>query len=129
VLERPLRYLAIVLSLFIAIGFMLFALEDIDRASTGTQNRIAGYSATSPTPAGERERERRHGQVREIIDDVNDQLLAPFAGISDNADSRWARRGIPSLLGLLVYGFGLGYLARFMTARGGSPSRPARHPA
>ena len=62
-LERPLRYLAITLSLIIAIGFTLFALEDIDRASAQSEGRIAGYTATSPSPAGERERERRHSQT------------------------------------------------------------------
>ena len=125
-LERPLRFLAIVLSLIIAIGFTLFALGDIDRASKSTEHRIAGYAAANPSPAGERERERRHGQPREIIDDVNDTLLAPFAGITENATSRWAQRGVPALLGLLVYGFGLGYSARFMTARGGSRPHAAR---
>jgi len=120
VLERPLRYLAIVLSLFVAVGFTLFALEDIGRASANSEHRIKGYAATSPSPAGERERERRHGQPREVIDDVNDVLLAPFAGVSDDSSDRWEQRGYPTLLGLLVYGFGLGYLARFMTARGGA---------
>ena len=122
-LERPVRYLAIALSLVIAIGFTLFALEDIDRASASSEQRIRGYTATSPSPAGERERERRHAQPREAIDDVNDVLLSPFAGITENQTSRWERRGVPALIGLLVYGFGLGYLARFMTARGGSPRR------
>ncbi len=119
-LERPLRYLAIALSLIIAIGFTLFALEDIDRASAATEHRIANSMAASPTPAGERERERRHGDVREVIDDANDVLLSPFAGLTEDDKSRWMQRGIPALLGLLVYGFGLGYLARFMTARGGA---------
>ncbi len=123
-LERPLRYLAIALSVIIAVAFSLYALEDIGRASERSEQRIAGYTATNPSPAGERERERRHGQPREIVDDVNDVLLSPFAGISANAGSGWTRRGVPALLGLLVYGFGLGYAARFMTARGGSP-RPA----
>ena len=123
-LERPLRYLAIGLSLVIAIGFLLFVLDDSRRASNASQNRILeGSAATNPTPAGERERERRHGDIREAIDDVNDVLLSPFAGVSDDATSRWARRGVPALLGLLVYGFGLGYVARFMTARPGSAAR------
>lgn len=127
-LARPIRLLAIALSLFITAGFVLFALDDSRRASNATQNRIAeGSAATSPTPAGERERERRHGDVREMIDDVNDVVLAPFAGISENASSRWARRGVPTVLGLLVYGFGLGFVSRFMLARGGSqPRRAAR---
>ena len=129
-LSRPLRYLAIALSVIIALGFTLFALADMDRASKASEHRIAGYEATSPTAAGERERERRHGQPREIIDDINDTLLAPFAGITENETSRWAQRGVPALIGLLVYGFGLGYLARFMTARGGPHPHPApRRPA
>jgi hypothetical protein len=123
VLERPLRLLAIALSLIVAIGFTLFALEDFDRASAATEHRIASSAVASPTPAGERERERRHGDVRELIDDANDVLLSPFAGLTENDKSRWMQRGIPALLGLLVYGFGLGYLARFTTARGGSPRR------
>jgi hypothetical protein len=123
--ERLVRYLAITLSLFVAVGFTLFALDDFGRASNASQQRIAdSAAAASPTPAGERERERRHGDARELIDDVNDVLLAPFAGISDGADSRWAQRGIPALLGLLVYGFGLGYVARFMMGGGGA--RPQR---
>ncbi len=119
-LERPLRCLAIGLSLIIAIGFTLFALEDIDRASKASEHRVSAYAAANPSAAGERERERRHGGLREVIDDVNDTLLAPFAAITENNTSRWARRGFPALLGLLVYGFGLGYLARFTMARGGS---------
>ena len=118
-LERPLRYLAIVLSLVVAAGFVLFALDDIDRASADSRSRIAGYTAANPSAAGERERERRHGPVREAIDDANDVLLAPFAGVSRDADSRWARRGVPALLGLLTYGVLLGFLARFTKAHGG----------
>ncbi len=123
--ERSLRFLATALSLIIAISFTLFALQDIDHASANSEHRIAGYTATNPSASGERDRERRHGQPREIIDDVNDMLLAPFAAITENETSGWAQRGIPAMLGLLVYGFGLGYLARFMTARGGSHSRVA----
>ena len=123
-LERPLRYLAIVFSLIIAISFTLFALEDIGRASEQSEHRVAGLPAATLSPADERERERRHGDAREAIDDVNDVLLSPFADVSINAKSRWAQRGVPALLGLLVYGFGLGYLARWMMARG----TPHPHP-
>jgi hypothetical protein len=127
VLARSLRYLAIALSLIIAVSFTLFALQDIDRASKASEHRVAGYEATSPTTAGERERERRHGQPREAIDDVNDVLLSPFAGVTENETSRWAQRGFPALLGLLVYGFGIGFLARFMTARGGPHPHAVPH--
>lgn len=118
-LERPLRYLAIALSVIVTAGFAMFALDDIDRASENSRSRIAGnYTAADPTPAGERERERRHSTAREYIDDANDVLLKPFASITENSDSRWVRRGVPSLLALLAYGFLLAFLARYTKARG-----------
>lgn len=116
--ERPLRYLAIVLSLIVAAGFVFFALDDFGRASTNSRNRLSGYSATSPTPAGERERERRDGNVREFIDDTNDVLLRPFAALTEDSPSGWVRRGVPTLLGLVLYGFLLGYFSRYAKGRG-----------
>jgi len=119
VLERPLRYLAIALSLIVATGFVLFAFDDFGRASQEEQGRVAGYEVADPTPAGEREREQRHSKARELVDDANDVLLKPFAGIvAEPNRSRWAERGVPALLGLLVYGFGIGFLSRFARGRG-----------
>lgn len=119
-IERALRTLAVALSLVVAGGFVLFAVDDFDRASNSSRNRIIGESvATAPTPAGERERERRNGDVREAIDDANDVLLRPFAAITENDDSRWVRRGVPALLGLLVYGLLLGFLSRYAKGHGG----------
>ena len=117
-LERSLRWLSIILSLVIAASFVLFAVEDFDRASTSSRERIHSINAVDPTVAGERERERRHGKVREAIDDANDVLLKPFASITEDSGSRWVQRGVPALLGLLTYGFLLAYLARFTKARG-----------
>jgi hypothetical protein len=112
-LERPLRIVAIVLSLLVAAGFVLFAVGDFSRASAQSRDRIAGIDSPDPTPAAERTREQRNSRAREFIDDANDVLLRPFAGIVADASSRWVQRGVPALLGLLVYGFLLGYLARY----------------
>jgi len=118
VLERPLRIVAIVLSTIIALGFVLFIIDDADRASGASVARIADSQQVDPTPAGERAREARNGQVREWIDDANDVLLKPFAGITEDSSSRWVQRGVPALLGLLVYGFLLAYIARFAHGHG-----------
>jgi hypothetical protein len=117
VIERSLRAVAIVLSLIIAAGFCMFALDEFNRASSAQRNELAGYEQVGPTPVGERQREKRNSVAREYIDDANDVLLEPFAGIVDSG-SRWAQRGVPTLLGLLVYGFLLAYLARFAKGRG-----------
>ena len=116
-LERPLRILAIVLSLLIAAGFAMFALDEFNRASSAQRNELAGYEQTDPEPAGERAREKRHSVAREYIDDANDILLKPFAGIVTSG-GRWVQRLVPTLIGLFLYGFVLAYLARFMHGRG-----------
>ena len=66
-----------------------------------------------PTPDEENAREAQNSSVREVVDDANDVLLAPFANLIDS-DSRWVQHGIPALLALLLYGVGLGFLANLL---------------
>jgi hypothetical protein len=110
---------AIIASVFVALGWGLFAIDQARGASHRSVAGIAGDPTTfaDPTPRQERQREKVHGTVREFIDDVNDVLLAPFAGIVHGSDSEWVRRSIPALIALLVYGFGGGFLARFASGR------------
>ncbi len=116
-LERPLRILAIVLSLIIAAGFAMFAVDEFNRASNAQRSQLQGFEQADPTPADELDREKRHSTAREYIDDANDILLKPFAGVV-NSGGRWVQRLVPTFLALLVYGFLLAYLARFMRGRG-----------
>ena len=119
-LEKPLRWAAIVCSILVISGWGLFAIDEARSASDQTAQEVAGQRAATqadPSPREERARERAHGDVREGIDDANDVLLAPFAGITDSSNSKWTRRSIPALIALIVYGFGLGYLARFARGR------------
>ena len=116
-IERTLRIIATVLTLIIMAGFAMFALDEFNRASSKQRSELAGFEQTDPTPVGERQRERRHSTAREYIDDANDVLLKPFAGVISSG-SRWAQRGVPTLLGLFVYGFMIAFVARFMKGRG-----------
>ena len=127
-IERLLRALSIVLSLLVAASFILFAIDDFSRASNASQDRIAGNARPDPTPRDERAREARNSRAREVVDDANDVLLRPFTGLVAHDTSRWVQRGVPALLGLLLYGFGLGFVARY--ARGfGAPVSDRRRPA
>lgn len=119
-LESTLRWLAIAASATVVISFGLFALDETRAASNQTAAEVAGRDAarsTDPSPAEERAREQAHTGVREAIDDGNDLLTTPFAGIVADSGSRWTRRGVPAIFALLVWGFGLGYLARFTSGR------------
>ena len=108
------RIVAIAASTLVALGFLLFALEEADNGSKGQQAKIDdALVAPSPTPRQEFLREQENGQVREYIDDANDVLLAPFADLV-GGDDDWMQRVIPALLALLVYGLGGLILANFL---------------
>jgi hypothetical protein len=115
------RLAAIVMSGFVLFGFAFFAAAELDRGSKTQQhalaNELQGVSeAPAPIPrtAGdEAAREAAHSGLREIVDDVNDVLLAPFVDLVDS-DDVWVARGVPTILALLLYGLGLGFIANML---------------
>ena len=112
-------------------SFGAFASDQAGEGSKQTVARLAGANpdevakqpetvnidVASPSPRVERVREQRHGSMRERLDDVNDALTAPFAGLV-SADSIWAQRIVAGLLALAVFGIGIGFLSRVAAARG-----------
>jgi hypothetical protein len=120
VLERALRLVAVVCSLLVAAGWVWFAIDETNAASKQTQAEIAGLRAArqaDPSPDQELAREKVNGKVHEAVDDANDVLLKPFASIAAGSSSKWVRRTVPAVLALIVYGFGLGLLARVAIGR------------
>jgi hypothetical protein len=120
VLEGLLRTVSIVASAIVLLSFALFAIDETRDASEQSAAGIAGLEATrqsDPSGRQERARERAHSRTREAIDDADDVLVAPFASIVSGSDSAWARRGVPTLIALVLYGFGLSFLARFARGR------------
>jgi hypothetical protein len=113
------RLIAIVISVIVLLGFGLFAIDEMDRGSktqqTALANELEGGKpettlAIAPDAAQEAARERKHGAVREAIDDANDVLLGPFADLVGSKNA-WVMHGVPALMALLLYGLGLGLLA------------------
>jgi hypothetical protein len=110
------RAAAIVTSAIVLLGFAVFAVDEMDRGSQTQQARLdreLGNAAVAPGPEVENAREAEHGTVREAIDDANDVLLRPFSDLVDSSNA-WVERSVPALLGLLVYGLGLGLLANLL---------------
>jgi hypothetical protein len=112
---------AIVMSGFVLFGFAFFAADELDRGSKTQQqaltNELEGVSVDpapiARTPNDEAVREAANGDLREVVDDVNDVLLGPFVDLVDSDDA-WVARGVPTLLALLLYGVGLGFLANML---------------
>jgi hypothetical protein len=117
-----LRLLAIAASVIIALGFVLFAVDEVDGASKGQRQALAQQTGVpdtaevAPAPEDEAARASQNTSIREAIDDANDVLLAPFSDITGSKDS-WVIRGVPTLLGLLLYGLGLGLVANMLPKR------------
>jgi hypothetical protein len=111
------RLVAVVASAIVIFSFLAFATAEAGHGSQAQVDKLGG-SLDGPAPAAntERERERRHGAIRESIDDANDVLLKPFAGVVHSSDA-WVERIVPGVLALLVYGLGLGILANAMPRR------------
>ena len=109
-----LRFVAIAVSGIVVLGFVLFAIDEANKGSQTQQQKLERELGTpAPSARGEAVRERQQGAFQEAVDDANDVLLAPFASLIDS-DNAWVNHGVPALLGLLVYGFGLGLLANML---------------
>jgi hypothetical protein len=120
VIERALRYVAVGCSLLVVVGWGWFVINETSAASAQSQAEIAGQTAArtaSPDPDQEHDREKVNSKVHEVVDDANDILLRPFSAVAENSSSKWVRRTVPALLALLVYGFGIGILARMAAGR------------
>jgi hypothetical protein len=124
VIGSILRLVSIVASLVVIVSFGLFALDQAREGSNQTLARLEGgegpkgdakrnINQADPPPRIERARERRHSDVRELIDDANDIVVRPFTGIADSG-SIWAQRGVPALLAFLVFGVALRLLAAYV---------------
>jgi hypothetical protein len=115
------RLLAILASGIVLLGFALFALDEMKRGSQNQQNALASElradaddpALIAPGPREEMLRERRNSAFRESIDDAGDVLLLPFRNViaSDNV---WVERGVPTLLGVLLYGLVFGLVANLL---------------
>jgi hypothetical protein len=85
-----------------------FGLFSISQASGASKQQLAALSTTVPAAA----RAHPPGQPRRFIDGAARFLTTPFRGFLPRS-SEWATEIVGTLLALLLYGFGLGYLARW----------------
>jgi hypothetical protein len=111
---KALRLASIAICLIVGCSFLLFAVNQTSTASGHQQELVSGQpSVQSPaqSPAGKHESGLRKG-----VDDAAEELTSPVAGLTSSA-SEWGGHAIRLAFALLVYGFGLGYLARALRVR------------
>jgi len=113
-LARLLRVAAVAMCLVTVASFGLYAINQTNTASAHQQESLASGGAL----AREVNTSEPHTKgVRGVIDEVAKTLTSPFDGATASSNSEWVKRGAGMGFALLVYGFGLGFLARFIRVR------------
>jgi hypothetical protein len=108
-----LRLASFVICLIVIASFVIFATQQTKSASEHQTEAVTGNTNTgSSTSASTHE-----SSLHKDIDEASTELTSPFAGIVSGSSSEWVIRGVKLLLALVVYGFGLSYLARVLRVR------------
>jgi len=111
-LVKLMRVASFVLCAIVVLSFGAFVLEQTSGASKHQQEEVSQGPGT-PSAHGS----KHHSAVRNALDEASASVTSPFAGLVSGTSSEWASRGGKLVLTLLVYGFGLGYLARVLRVR------------
>lgn len=113
-LSRFMRLASFVICAIVIASFATFAITQTKSASGRQTAAVSGHTVSSEESSQSTEHE---GSVHRFLDKASNGLTSPFAGIVSGTSSEWASRGVRLLLALVVYGFGLGYLARVLRVR------------
>jgi hypothetical protein len=111
-----LRLASLVICLIVIASFGIFAIDQTKGAATHQQEElnVGTRTATTGTPKSSSTHE---SALHSAIDEVSNSLTSPFSGVTSGSSSEWAIHGVNLLLALIIYGFGLGYLARVIRVR------------
>jgi hypothetical protein len=108
--SKFIRFIAFFCCGVLIVSFVMFAINETNGGEAQAQLEMQGinHPVMPPQPKSE-------GQPRKTIDKIADELETPFKGIV-TGDDKWANRLVPLVLALLVFGLGLGFLARTVEA-------------
>jgi hypothetical protein len=107
---RVLRLASIVICAIAVLYFGSFALDQTSSASSHQQAEVNG---TEPS-AGSAAKSKRESGLHEAIDEAFGKLASPFSGVTSGTSDAWTLHIVDTLLVLIVYGFGLAFVARLL---------------
>jgi hypothetical protein len=112
-----LRLASRIACLIVLVSFVLFVVEQAGSASKQQQNEVNEAAPVTSRSAPAKTTAKQKSGIREAIDEASSTLTSPFKGITSGSNNQWAIRGVGLVLALIVYGFGLGFLARMTRVR------------
>jgi hypothetical protein len=113
-LARILRLVSLAICVIAVAWFATFVLDQTSKASSQQQAEVnasgpASDHTTTSAPAA-----KHNSAIHEAVDKAFSTLSSPFSGVTSGSSSEWTIHIVDTLLVLLVYGFGLGFLARIL---------------
>jgi hypothetical protein len=111
-LIKVIRIASVVICLIVVSSILLFAINRTGAASGHQQEELSGRPSAQSTAAS-----RHESGFRKGVDDAAEELTSPVAGLTSSSTGEWAAQAIRLVFALLLYGFGLGYLARVLRVR------------
>jgi hypothetical protein len=110
-LARVLRLASLAICLIAVAWFVTFAVQQSSTAAAHQASEVYGASAqssqTQPAPA-------REGGLHKALNSAFKTLSSPFSSVVPASGSQWKIHIVDALLALLVYGLGLGFIARML---------------
>jgi hypothetical protein len=115
-LAAALRLASLILCLIVGVSFVLFAIHQTSDASAHQQHVVNAPNEPQKR-AGSAATRDEAGSPRKTIDEATETVTSPFSSVTEGWSSEWSKRGVLLLLTLAIYGFGFGFVARFMRVR------------
>ena len=115
-LARILRLASIVICLIALASFIAFAVDQSSSASSRQQAKVS-ESAPGGTTTNASPKKAHKSALRDVLDKAFSTLASPFSGVTSGSNSQWTIHIVDTLLVLLLYGFGLSFLARLLPGR------------
>jgi hypothetical protein len=120
-LARVIKLASLALCLVAIASFALFVINRTSHASAHQQAEVNGETAAGgggePSSPIAPDNGGRKGSARRTIDDVAEAVESPFAALTEGSSSEWVIHSVQLAIALVVYGFGLGYIARSIRVR------------
>jgi hypothetical protein len=103
---RLIRLASLVICAIVIASFAIFALNQTKAASKHQTEEVTGASASGASANA------HESSLHKAIDNASDDFTSPFASAVSGSSSEWLTRGVKLFLALLVYGVGVGFVAR-----------------
>ncbi|MFZ1154206.1 MAG: hypothetical protein WAN93_04810 [Solirubrobacteraceae bacterium] len=109
--------MSIVICLIAIASFLTFALDQTSSASNHQQAEVNAAAPAGTTTTTSSSSKGHESALHKTIDKAFAKLSSPFSGVTSGSKSQWTIQIVDTLLVLLVYGFGISFLARLLPGR------------